>query len=116
VRAVEDHYGPLSLGFFAEVERFRELQIDPRAGAWGRAVALRDVVVTPIPSAVGLALGVDVSRYALEGLRNLASRISWFDPVVQSLRKRLGSGPRDEHASSAFGFDPMAMLRALLRR
>ncbi|WP_394834028.1 hypothetical protein LVJ94_46740 [Pendulispora rubella] len=118
VRAVEDHYGPLSLGFFAEVERFRELQIDPRPGAWGRAVALRDVVVTPIPSAVGLALGVDVSRYALEGLRNFTQRIGWFDPVVQSLRKRLGSAATgaDVTVSGTLGFDPMAALRALLRR
>jgi len=33
VRAVEDRYAPLALGCFAEVETFRELQVDARPGA-----------------------------------------------------------------------------------
>ena len=40
-----------------------------RAYAWGRAVAVRDIVLSPIPMAIGLALGVDGARYAFEGSR-----------------------------------------------
>ena len=116
VRAVEDRYGPLAFGCFAEVDRFRELQIDGRPGAWGKAVAVRDVIVSPVPTAVGIALGVDVSLYALEGLRGLTSRIGLVEPVVQSLRKRLGSATSDREVSGALGFEPMTVLRALLRR
>ncbi|HEX7666971.1 MAG TPA: hypothetical protein VF407_20720, partial [Polyangiaceae bacterium] len=60
-RAVEHRYAPLSFGIYAEVETFRTLQLDARPGAWGRAVAVRDVVVSPMPGAVGLALGVDAA-------------------------------------------------------
>jgi hypothetical protein len=116
VRAVEDRYGPLSFGCFSEIDRFRELQIDARPGAWGRAVAVRDVIVSPVPTAVGIALGVDVSLYALEGLRGFTSRIGLFEPVVQSLRKRLGSATADKEVSGTLGFEPMTVLRALLRR
>ena len=117
VRAVEDRYAPLAFGCFAEVESFRDLQTDGRPGAWGRAVAFRDIVLSPIPTAVGFALGVDGARYAFESVKKIISQLDPFgflDPVMHSMRKRLGSPPQD--GTLPLGFNPMAALRALLKR
>jgi hypothetical protein len=118
-RAVEDLYAPLSFGCFAEVDSFRALQVDARPGAWGRAVAVRDVVLSPIPPAVGLALGVDGARLAFENLKRVTGRIAplaRLDPVLASMRARLGSAAGEKDVSSVLGFDPMHALRQLLRR
>jgi hypothetical protein len=118
-RAVEERYAPLAFGCFAEVDRFRELQVDGRPGAWGRAVAVRDIVVSPVPSAVGLALGVDGARAAFQGVRVLTGRLGLLgrlEPVLGRVRDRLGSAAGDKDVSGTLGFDPMAVLRALLKR
>jgi hypothetical protein len=118
-RAVEDRYATLAFGCFADVDTFRDLQVDGRPGAWGRAVAVRDVVLSPVPTAVGLALGVDGARYAFEGVRVLTSRLGgmgFLDPVLGRVRERLGSAAGDKDVSGTLGFDPMAVLRALLER
>jgi len=118
-RAVEDRYAPLSFGVYAEVDTFRALQVDARPGAWGRAVAVRDVVVSPVPGAVGLALGVDAARLAFDKAKIVASKVDFFgmlDPMAAMLRKRLGRAAGDHDVSGVLGFDPMAVLRALLKR
>ncbi|MGH7272289.1 MAG: hypothetical protein ACREJ3_17815 [Polyangiaceae bacterium] len=66
--AIEQNCAPLGLGCFADLATFRALQAEGHPGAWSRAVAVRDVIITPMPSAVGLALGVDALRYALKGV------------------------------------------------
>lgn len=118
-RAVEDRYAPLAFGCFAEVDAFRALQVDARPGAWGRAVVVRDLILSPIPMAVGLALGVDGGRYALEHLKIITSRFAPFgilEPIFESVRARLGSAAGDRDVPRVLGFDPMAALRALLQR
>jgi hypothetical protein len=118
-RAVEDRYATLSFGVYAEVETFRALQLDARPGAWGRAVAVRDVVVSPVPGAIGLALGVDAARLAFDKAKVVASRVDFFgmlDPMAAMVRKRLGRAAGDKDVSAVLGFDPMAALRALLKR
>jgi hypothetical protein len=119
VRAVEDRYSALAFGCFAEVDTFRHLQVDARPGAWGRAVIVRDVILSPIPMAVGLALGIDGTRFALEHLKVITTRIDPFgflDPVLGGVRARLGSAVGDKDVPRVLGFDPMAALRALLKR
>jgi len=118
VRAVEDRYAPLALGCFAEVTRFRALQTDGRPGAWTRAVAVRDVVLAPMPVAVGVGLGVDGTRYALRGLRVLTERITplhALGPLVDAARARVAKATGKD-VGALLGFDPMAALRALLER
>ncbi|MCA9584698.1 MAG: hypothetical protein KC657_05005 [Myxococcales bacterium] len=118
-RAAEDRYAPLALGCFAEVDRFRELQVDPRPGAWGRAAIVRDVVVSPMPTAIRLALGADGARLAFESFRTLIGRTDAFgllEPLMAGARKRLGSAAGDRDVSGLLGFDPLEALRALLRR
>jgi hypothetical protein len=119
VRAVEEQYAPLAMGCFAEVDRFRELQVDPRPGAWGRAVVVRDVVLSPMPVGVRLALGADGARFAFESFRAIAGRSSTLrrlEPLMSEARRRIGEVAGDRDVSSTLGFDPLAVLRALLRR
>jgi hypothetical protein len=116
--AVEERYAPLGLGCFAELETFRALQTDPNPGAWSRAVAIRDVIMAPMPAAVGLALGIDGVRYALRGLRMLTERIMPFavmGPMLDAARARVGNG-MGKNIAAQLGFEPMAVLRALLER
>jgi hypothetical protein len=118
VRAVEDRYAPLALGCFAEVSRFRALQTDGRPGAWSRAAAVRDVIVSPMPVAVGVGLGVDGARYAFEGLRMLTGRIAPLaavGPLLEAARARVAK-VTGKDVGALLGFDPLAALRALLER
>jgi hypothetical protein len=117
-RAVEDRYAPLAFGCFAEVTRFRALQTDRQPGAWARAVAVRDVVLTPMPLAVGVGLGVDGARYALKGLRVLTEHIAplaAIGPLVDAARARVAK-VTGKDVGALLGFDPLAALRALLER
>lgn len=118
VRAVEERYAPLSLGCFATRDAFRELQMDGRPGAWARAVAVRDVILSPIPLGVGLALGLDGARYAAANLQVLTRGIdplAFMHPVLSRVRARVGEATGKD-VSGALGFDPLAALRALLKR
>lgn len=118
-RAVEEQYAPLAMGCFAEVDRFRELQVDARPGAWGRAAVVRDIVLSPMPVGIRLALGADGARFAFETFRAIAGRsdtLRRFEPLMTEARRRLGSVAGDRDVSSTLGFDPLAALRALLRR
>jgi hypothetical protein len=117
-RTVEDRYAPLGFGCFAELSTFRALQTDGRAGAWSRAVAVRDVVIAPMPAAVGLALGFDGARYALQGLKVLTNRIAplaAIGPMVDAARSRVAR-TTGKDVGALLGFDPLAALRALLQR
>ncbi|HEY1954240.1 MAG TPA: hypothetical protein VGH28_01470 [Polyangiaceae bacterium] len=96
VAAVEDRYAPLALGCFGELDVLSALQADDRPGAWTRAVAVRDVVLSPMPVAVGVALGVDGARYAFEAIRAVVP-ISIPTPAM-------------------LGFNPLEILRALRRK
>jgi hypothetical protein len=116
--AVEARYAPLGFGCFAEVGTFRALQTDGRAGAWSRAAAVRDVILSPIPPAVGVALGVDAAHYAWQALTVLTGRISplaALGPLVNNLRSRVGTAAGVD-VTGLLGFDPLSLLRKLLQR
>ena len=79
---------------------------------------MRDVVLSPMPVAVGVALGVDGARYALQGLRVLTERIAplaAIGPMVDSARARIAK-ITGKDVGALLGFDPLAALRALLER
>ncbi len=118
-RAVEEEYAPVAMGCFAEVDRFRELQVDPRPGAWGRASLVRDIILSPTPLGVRLALGADGARFAYEGFRSLMSRqesLKRLEPYLERARNRVAAVAGDASVTHSLGFDPLALLRALLRR
>ena len=117
-RAAEERYAPLAFGCFADADAFQTLQTDARPGAWSRAVAVRDVVISPIPMGVGIALGVDGARYALDSVRGATGRLDplgFLDPVIRAVRAKFGEATGKD-VPGVLGFDPMALLRALLRR
>jgi hypothetical protein len=119
VSAAERLHGPISFGCFAEVGTFRALQIDPEPGAWSRAVAVRDVVLSPVPPAVGLAVGIDAVRVAAEGFRAFAAKhdtFGLFDFALQSAKKRLAGALDDSDVAAILGFEPLSVIRLLLRR
>lgn len=118
-RAVEEQYAPLAMGCFAELDRFRELQVDARPGAWGRAVVVRDVVLSPMPVGIRLALGADGARFAFETFRTVVGRsdaLRRLEPLMVHARETLGRAAGDRDVSTILGFDPLEALRALLRR
>jgi hypothetical protein len=117
-RAVEDRYAPLGFGCFAELGTFEALRTDPRPGAWSRAIAVRDVVISPMPAAVGMGLGIDGVRYALRGLFALTERVAplaALAPMVGAARARIAR-LAGKDVGALLGFDPLAVLRALLER
>jgi hypothetical protein len=118
-RAVEEQYAPVAMGCFAEVDRFRELSVDARPGAWGRASVVRDVIVTPMPIGVRVALGADGARFAFESFRTFVGGSDAFrrlEPALARARHRLENAAGVKDVAQTLGFDPLAALRALLRR
>ncbi|MGA3122399.1 MAG: hypothetical protein ABSF69_16675 [Polyangiaceae bacterium] len=117
-RAVEERYAPLGFGCFAELSTFRSLQTDSRPGAWSRAVAVRDVIISPMPVAVGVAIGFDGTHYALRGLRALTGRIAPLavvTPWIRAARTHVARATGKD-VTALLGFDPLAALRQLLDR
>lgn len=115
-RAVADRCGPLSLACFSEYTTFRSLEVDPTPGAWALAVAVRDVVLHPVPAAMAIPLGIDAGRAAFSALRSVTSRIDpagIFNPAWTAIVD-VASGARK--AEDAFGFNPLEILRRLLSR
>lgn len=118
VDAVEALYAPPSIGLHAEVATFRALVASAKPGDWARAVALREVIVSPMPRVLALPLGVDAGR----GIFDVASRFAkQIDPigVVQPLLQTLGRvlpqlPPTTGRASP--GFDVLDVVRKLLNR
>lgn len=120
MRRVSDITGPLSLGCFTERKTFRELEVDPTPGAWALAVAVRDVVLSPVPPAMALPLGVDAGRAAFSALRDVAARFDTagvLPSALGMLKESFGDTSRVDRAIDDFlGFNPLELLRKLLER
>ncbi|MFT3767564.1 MAG: hypothetical protein QM820_19085 [Minicystis sp.] len=115
-RAIEDRCGELAFGCYAEVTTIRKLEVDPNPGAWARAAALRDVILSPLPAPLAIPLGVDAGRAAWNALRVVAERmdpVGVVAPAMAALRD-LTTGDRD--VKDVFGFHPLELLRKLLSR
>src|SRR5262249_4012854 len=118
VSAIEDKYAPLALGCFGELGTLHQLQQNASAGAWSRAVAVRDVVLSPMPLAIGVALGIDSARYAFDTLRSLSPAMPFaisgaiFEPAIAAIRKR-AANVTDKDIAAVLGFSPLEILRAL---
>ena len=117
-RAVELGVGPVALGCFAQASTWRRLP-EEGSGAFARAVAAREIVLHPLAPAIAIPLGVDVGRAAYALARDLAGKlgaVSWlsassFRPALDRARE-LSFDAGD--VTRLLGFDPFAVLRALL--
>ncbi len=128
-RAVEKKVGKLSLGVFAEMKTIRALSVDPTPGVWARAVAIRDVILSPVPAALAIPLGIDAGRAAFSALRSVTERaqgLSFVSPVLTATFGRTFAAARDAlgQAASAAGlasddasdFDLLDIVRRLIAR
>jgi hypothetical protein len=115
-RAVEERGGPVALGCYAEVSTLRKLVVDPNPGAWARAVAVRDVILSPVPAAIAIPLGIDAGRAALSALRMIAERVDPIGVVGPTVRALLSASGRDGDVPTVLGFNPLELLRRLLTR
>jgi hypothetical protein len=115
-RAVERALGTVHLGLFAQREAIEGLLRDPRPGAWARAVALREIIISPAPPYVHLAVGADAARAAGQRAREWLGGIdvgALFAPAALFAREhvaRIGS------ITNILGFNPLQALAARLRR
>lgn len=115
-RVIEDRAGPLAFGCYAEVATVRKLEVDPNPGAWARAAALRDLILSPLPAALAIPLGVDAGWAAWSALRTVAERldpVGVVAPAIAALRDVTG-GDRD--VKDVLGFHPLELLRRMLSR
>lgn len=121
VRAVEHRVGPLSLGCFSETSIFRRLEVDPTPGAWARAVAVRDVILSPVPVALAVPLGIDAGRAAFSAVRWAAEQIDPLGvlaPTLNVLKEAAlkEASARGITAAGSMEFEPLEVLRRLLSR
>lgn len=114
--AVERAVAPVHLGVFSELSTIRELLRSADAGAWARAVAVRDVIVHPTPPYVAVALGADAVRaVARESARLLGGidALGSFGPIASFVRGRVAEVAS---VTATLGFDPLKVLAVWLRR
>jgi hypothetical protein len=115
-RVIEERSSPVALGCYAEVSTLRKLVVDPNPGAWARAVAVRDVILSPVPAAVAIPLGIDAGRAALSALRSLAERVDPIGIVGPTLRALFESTGKDRDVAAVLGFNPLELVRRLITR
>ncbi len=126
-RVIEDRSGPLAFGCYAEVATLRKLEVDPTPGAWARAAALRELILSPLPAPLAIPLGVDAGWAAWSALRAVAERldpVGVVAPAMAALRDlaagrsgaRHDEGGGDPAVEDALGFHPLELLRRVLSR
>lgn len=119
-RAIEDRAGPLAFGCFAETGTFRKLEVDPSPGAWARAAAVRDVILSPLPAPMAIPLGIDAGRAALVAMRRVMERMDTAGVFGASLERMLERAAErmggESELTALLGFHPLELLRKLLSR
>jgi hypothetical protein len=85
--AAEDTLGPIAFACFTALDVFQGLQREPSLGAWLRAFAVRDVIVTPMRGSLVGPMAADVAIWAAAAANSLGKR--W-----ESLALLLSQWPR----------------------
>lgn len=86
-RAAEDRLGWLASGYFSDLGTLRALVSSTSPGAWARAVAVRDIIISPFPVAIALPLGMDAARAGLSIAHQLAERFEPLDKLRRLLTR-----------------------------
>ncbi len=122
LRATEDCVGSVALGCFAELATLQALAGSRRPGAWAEAVAMREVILSPVVPALAIPLGIDVGLAALEGVRALAERAKSLDwltrqgPLASLLDRVHGAKSPAASLKAILGFDPLGLLYKLVEK
>jgi hypothetical protein len=122
LRAAEELVGPVCVGCFGELLTFQGLAQSARPGAWAQAVAMREVILTPVVPALAIPLGIDAGLAALHGVRTLAGRaksLAWLapeGPLAGILGRVQIGGASAQHLRSMLGFDPLSLLYKLVKK
>jgi hypothetical protein len=72
--AAEDVLGPVAFACFTSLDIFRGLQREPSWGAWLRAFAVRDVIVTPMRGSLVGPMAADAAIWAAAAANSLGRR------------------------------------------
>jgi hypothetical protein len=76
---------------------------------------VRDVILSPVPPALAIPLGIDAGRAALAAVRSVAVRMDAAGVVAPAVRTLLSWTTREDVAE-VLGFQPLELLRRLLSR
>jgi len=120
--AVERKVGKIAVGCYGELATFRALAGSHESGAWARAVAAQNIVISPWMPAVALPLGLDAGRAAFHELREVAGRfgvghfLSREGPLAQALFGLERPVWLGDDVREFLGFDPWDLLVKLLAR
>lgn len=87
VQAAEARLGSLASGYFSDLRTLEELRSTSSPGAWARAVAVRDIIISPFPAAIALPLGMDAARAGLSIAQQLAERSELLDKFRRLLSR-----------------------------
>jgi len=120
--AVERRVGKVAVGCYGELSTFRRLAGVREPGAWARAVAAQDLVISPWMPAVALPLGLDAGRAAFREIYDLASRfgaahfLSREGPLAQAFMGLDRPPWLGDDVRAFLGFDPWDLLVKLFAR
>jgi hypothetical protein len=114
--AVERRVGKVAVGCYGELSTFRALAGAHESGAWARAVAAQELVISPWMPAVALPLGLDAGRAAFRELKNVATHfgvghfLSRQGPLGQVLLGLERPPWLGDDVRQFLGFDPWDLL------
>lgn len=114
--AVSRAVAPVHLGIFSEASTMRTLLRTPDPGAWARAAAVRDVIVSPTPPYVAVALGADAMRAAAKKSADMLGGIDALSALAPLARYVRGRIREITSVTATLGFDPLRALADSLRR
>jgi hypothetical protein len=115
-RAVGRALGPVHVGIFAEREHVEALLRDASPGAWARAVTTREVIISPAPPYVHMAVGADAARAIGRQAREWLGGLDLFGYVAPAAEFAREHVARVGSVTSILGFNPLQALAARLRR
>jgi hypothetical protein len=85
--AAEDVIGPVAFGCFSELAIFRGLQSAGSWAAWLKALAVRDVIITPTKSSLVAPIAADAAVWAAAAANSLGKRWDSLGLVLSLWRR-----------------------------
>lgn len=116
VAAVEEHVAPVHLGLFCDRSVLKRLLQSSGSGHWAAATATRELVFSPNPTYVRVALAADAARSAARRSAQMLGGVDLGSRVAPFFNRLRGALSETRSISTILGFDPLAVLAALIRQ